>query len=103
MFPTYGLIGATVGMVLLAFFIPYLSVVQLAWAFGGVALFMGTVMGVVQVTVQCGFRTAAAGHRRRHGAILALGRRRFRYSDGFCGVCFPFSPRPTATPRVCSA
>ncbi len=51
-FPTYGLIGATVSMVLLAFFIPYLSVVQLAWAFGGVALFMGTVMGVVQVTVQ---------------------------------------------------
>jgi EmrB/QacA subfamily drug resistance transporter len=51
-FPTYGLIGATVSMALLAFFIPYLSAVQIAWAFGGVALFMGTVMGVVQVTVQ---------------------------------------------------
>ncbi len=51
-FPTYGLIGATVSLVLLAFFIPYLSAGQIAWAFGGVALFMGTVMGVVQVTVQ---------------------------------------------------
>jgi EmrB/QacA subfamily drug resistance transporter len=51
-FPTYGLIGATVSLLLLAFFIPYLSTAELAWAFGGVALFMGTVMGVVQVTVQ---------------------------------------------------
>jgi EmrB/QacA subfamily drug resistance transporter len=51
-FPTYGLIGATISLALLAFFIPYLSAAQIAWAFGGVALFMGTVMGVVQVTVQ---------------------------------------------------
>src|SRR6202034_4839281 len=51
-FPTYGLMGATVSLLLLAFFIPYLSTAELAWAFGGVALFMGTVMGVVQVTVQ---------------------------------------------------
>ena len=51
-FPTYGLIGATVSIALLAFFIPELSAAQIAWAFGGVALFMGTVMGVVQITVQ---------------------------------------------------
>jgi len=51
-FPAYGLIGATVSMVLIAFFIPYLTAAQIAWAFFGVALFMGTVMGVVQVTVQ---------------------------------------------------
>jgi EmrB/QacA subfamily drug resistance transporter len=51
-FPTYGLIGATLSLLLLAFFIPYLSSTQLAWAFFSVALFMGTVMGVVQVTVQ---------------------------------------------------
>jgi EmrB/QacA subfamily drug resistance transporter len=51
-FPTYGWMGATVSLLLLAFFIPYLSTAELAWAFGGVALFMGTVMGVVQVTVQ---------------------------------------------------
>jgi EmrB/QacA subfamily drug resistance transporter len=51
-FPTYGLMGATVSLLLLAFFTPYLSTGELAWAFGVVALFMGTVMGVVQVTVQ---------------------------------------------------
>ncbi len=51
-FPTFGLIGATVSLASLAFFIPYLSAAQIAWAFGGIALFMGTVMGVVQVTVQ---------------------------------------------------
>ena len=51
-FPTYGLMVATAGLLLLAFFIPYLSTAELAWAFGVVALFMGTVMGVVQVTVQ---------------------------------------------------
>ncbi len=31
---------------------PHLSTAELAWAFGVIALFMGTVMGVVQVTVQ---------------------------------------------------
>ena len=51
-FPTYGLIGATASLVLLAFWIPYLSTTELAWAFCVLALFMGTVMGVVQVTVQ---------------------------------------------------
>src|SRR5277367_6528555 len=51
-FPTYGLMGATLSLLLLAYFIPYLSAGQLAWAFCGVALFMGSVMGVVQVTVQ---------------------------------------------------
>jgi EmrB/QacA subfamily drug resistance transporter len=51
-FPTYGLMGATVSLLILAFWTPYLSTVELSWAFGGVALFMGTVMGVVQVTVQ---------------------------------------------------
>ncbi len=51
-FPTYGLIGATAGLLLLAFWIPYLSTAELAWSFCILALFMGTVMGVVQVTVQ---------------------------------------------------
>jgi len=37
---------------LIAFGIPYLSTGQMAWAFCGIALCMGTVMGVVQVTVQ---------------------------------------------------
>jgi EmrB/QacA subfamily drug resistance transporter len=51
-FPTYGLMGATVGLLLIAFWIPYLSTPELACAFCIIALFMGSVMGVVQVTVQ---------------------------------------------------
>ena len=51
-FPTCGLIGATVGLLFIAFWIPHLSTAEMAWAFCIIALFMGTVMGVVQVTVQ---------------------------------------------------
>ena len=51
-FPSYGLTAATVSLLLLAFWIPHLSTGEMAWAFCGIALFMGTVMGVVQVTVQ---------------------------------------------------
>jgi EmrB/QacA subfamily drug resistance transporter len=51
-FPTYGLIAATIGLVFLAFWTPHLSVGELPWVFAVIALFMGTVMGVVQVTVQ---------------------------------------------------
>ena len=51
-FPTYGLMCATVSLLCLAFWVPHLSTTQMAWAFCVVALFMGTVMGVVQVTVQ---------------------------------------------------
>jgi EmrB/QacA subfamily drug resistance transporter len=51
-FPTYGLMAATAGLLLLAFWAPHLRTTDLAWAFGAIALFMGSVMGVVQVTVQ---------------------------------------------------
>jgi EmrB/QacA subfamily drug resistance transporter len=51
-FPTYGLLGATVSLFILAFSISHMTTAQMAWAFCGIALFMGTVMGVVQVTVQ---------------------------------------------------
>jgi len=51
-FPTYGLIAATVGLVALAFGVSHLSVGEMPWAFGLVAVCMGTVMGVVQITVQ---------------------------------------------------
>lgn len=51
-FPTYGLLASTAGMFILAFSIPYMTTAEIAWAFCGIALFMGTVMGVVQVTVQ---------------------------------------------------
>jgi EmrB/QacA subfamily drug resistance transporter len=57
-FPSFGYIVATVGLLFLAFWIPHLSLSELPWVFGGTALFMGTVMGVVQVTVQ-----AVAGQR----------------------------------------
>jgi EmrB/QacA subfamily drug resistance transporter len=51
-FPSYGYIVATACLLFLAFDLPLLSVGELPWVFGGTAIFMGTVMGVVQVTVQ---------------------------------------------------
>jgi EmrB/QacA subfamily drug resistance transporter len=58
MFPSYGYVAATASLLFLAFWVPRLSLSTLPWVFGGTALFMGTVMGVVQVTVQ-----AVAGQR----------------------------------------
>ena len=57
-FPSYGLLGAMAGLLFLAFWVPHLSLTALPWMFGATAIFMGTVMGVVQVTVQ-----AVAGQR----------------------------------------
>jgi EmrB/QacA subfamily drug resistance transporter len=57
-FPSYGYLAATLGLLFLAFWVPHLSLLQLPWVFGATAVFMGTVMGVVQVTVQ-----AVAGQR----------------------------------------
>ncbi len=51
-FPSYGYMAATAGLLFVAFWVPHLSLLQLPWVLGGIALFMGTVMGVVQVTVQ---------------------------------------------------
>jgi EmrB/QacA subfamily drug resistance transporter len=51
-FPSYGYIAATACLLFLAFYVPRLTLGQLPWVFGGTAIFMGTVMGVVQVTVQ---------------------------------------------------
>src|SRR5581483_7134954 len=58
MFPSYGYIVATACLLFLAFDVPRLTLGELPWVFGGTAIFMGTVMGVVQVTVQ-----AVAGQR----------------------------------------
>jgi hypothetical protein len=58
-FPSYGLIAATLGLLALAFWTPHLSLHELPWAWCAIALCMGTVMGVVQLTVQ-----AVAGPRR---------------------------------------
>ncbi len=57
-FPSYGLVVATSGLVLLAITLPRVTLAELPWVFGAIACFMGTVMGVVQVTVQ-----AVAGQR----------------------------------------
>ncbi len=51
-FPSYGLIVATAALLFLAFWMPHLSTAELPWVFGFAALAMGTVMGVVQLTVQ---------------------------------------------------
>ena len=51
-FPTYGLMAATAGLLFLAFWIPHLSIGELPWVLGFTTTCMGTVMGVVQVTVQ---------------------------------------------------
>ena len=57
-FPSFGLSGATVGLLFLAFSLPHLSVAELHCVLAAATLCMGTVMGVVQVTVQ-----AVAGQR----------------------------------------
>ncbi len=51
-YPTWGLIAATIGLLVLAVEIPHFHVGQLPWVFGFIALFMGSVMAVVQITVQ---------------------------------------------------
>lgn len=56
--PFYGLIVVTSILLFLGIWAPHLNIRELPWIFGVNALFMGTVMGVVQVTVQ-----AAAGPR----------------------------------------
>jgi EmrB/QacA subfamily drug resistance transporter len=58
-FPSLGLPAATIGLVLLAFWTPRLSVEVLPWVWCAIATCMGTVMGVVQLTVQ-----AVSGPRR---------------------------------------
>ena len=51
-FPSYGLILVTLNLLLLALAAPHIGTAQLAWVFLWNGLCMGTVMGVVQVTVQ---------------------------------------------------
>jgi predicted MFS family arabinose efflux permease len=51
-FPIWGLAVTTLNLVLFALLASRLDTVYLPWVFGWNALFMGTVMGVVQVTVQ---------------------------------------------------
>jgi len=65
-FPSVGLPLATLGLVFLAFWTPRLTLGQLPWAWCAIAVCMGTVMGVVQLTVQ------AVGGPRRLGTAAAM-------------------------------
>jgi EmrB/QacA subfamily drug resistance transporter len=65
-FPSIGLPLATLGLVFLAFWTPRLTLGQLPWAWCAIAICMGTVMGVVQLTVQ------AVGGPRRLGTAAAM-------------------------------
>jgi predicted MFS family arabinose efflux permease len=58
-FPSYGLVAATVGLLIMAFWTPHLGTLTLPWIWCLIATCMGSVMGVVQLTVQ-----AVAGPRR---------------------------------------
>jgi len=51
-FPSLGLMIVGAMLLFLAFFAPLLSMVQFSWYLGALSVFLGTVMGVVQVTVQ---------------------------------------------------
>ena len=51
-FPIWGLLVVTINLVLFALLASRLPTSYLPWIFGWNALFMGTVMGVVQITVQ---------------------------------------------------
>ncbi|MBP1883776.1 MFS transporter [Sinorhizobium mexicanum] len=59
--PSWGLVFATTGLVLIAFFVSDFGPLQLSTSLGLMALFMGTVMSVVQVTVQSAAGQAKIG------------------------------------------
>ena len=62
-FPSVGLGLVATGLLAASFAAQYLDATQVAWSFGFIAVFMGTVMGVVQLTVQlaAGSRQLGAG------------------------------------------
>ncbi len=62
-FPSIGVTVVGIGLLCVALLSPRLSANQLSWTFGLVSIFMGTVMGVVQLTVQlaAGSRQLGAG------------------------------------------
>jgi MFS family permease len=66
-FPSYGLILVTLNLLLLALWAPHIAVVQLIWVLLWNGLCMGTVMGVVQITVQ-----SASGPRRLGEAAASV-------------------------------
>ncbi|TFF27270.1 MFS transporter [Jiella endophytica] len=51
-FPSVGLTLVAISLLAITFLAPSLKVTSLSWGFGLISIFMGTVMGVVQLTVQ---------------------------------------------------
>ncbi|HMA15772.1 MAG TPA: MFS transporter, partial [Kiloniellaceae bacterium] len=51
-FPSFGLIVVVAGLTVVGLWSRHMTPVQLSWFLGFTAMFMGTVMGVVQVTIQ---------------------------------------------------
>jgi predicted MFS family arabinose efflux permease len=75
--PSWGLIFVTLGLATIAFFAPQFRPAELSASLGLLALFLGTVMSVVQVTVQMaagrariGSAAAAVQYSRSMGAAL---------------------------------
>ncbi|MDZ5697352.1 hypothetical protein [Chelativorans sp. M5D2P16] len=60
-FPSCGLVVVVLMLGSLAIFAPRLSEEEISWVLGFTAIFMGTVMGVVQVTVQTAAGAARLG------------------------------------------
>lgn len=65
--PSIGLVAVTLCLVAIALYSPHLRPVELSAAFGLMALFLGTVMSVVQITVQ-----VAAGQARLGAAAASV-------------------------------
>ena len=106
-FPIVGLSLVTAILVVLAFWASALGTSALAGLLLCNGLFMGTVMGVVQVSVQSAAGQLRARRSRRLGAIFALDRRRFRHRAGGDRVVRRTSPsgirKPPASSRPWSS
>lgn len=75
--PSWGLVFVVAGLIMIAFFAPQLQPIELSTSLGLMALFLGTVMSVVQVTVQMaagqtmlGTGAASVQYSRSMGAAL---------------------------------
>ncbi len=101
-YPIGGLILATATLLLLAFWTSHLDNVTISILLLLNGLFMGTVMGVVQVTRAERRRLDAARRGGRLGAILAFDRRRLRHGAGrHRAVRFPVAAQSGSRARLC--
>ena len=91
-YPIVGLALVTANFVALAFWAHALGTSAMAGLLLCNGLFMGTVMGVVQVTRAKRRRPGAPRRSGRLGAVFAFDRRRLRHRAGGDRVCSPSSP-----------